>query len=290
MREPLGYFLLERGGWQGHLSDAQLTAPHVVGQTIRVPWSAIHAGRGAFHFNEIIERLRQCERTKRKAKLLIQTGRDGYSPEWIGGQWIQEGNGIGGKRAPAPWSPEMISAWADLWDGLGNWFGNHPLIVVAHITGPTWPSAEMHPAPGLKTKKGYSQAAMIGAWKTSGLIVARAFPDVAACLSISVQDEANLYVRDVIGELHDELGDQLRLQHNALAAKTKPLAPHHRLIADCHRMKGIGVGFEMLCTVKERIRFGSAAMDVMDGINIGKVAGGKWFDVYPQPEDIQGLR
>lgn len=283
---PEGYFLLERGGDQGPLTDAQLKAPHVVGQTIRVPWSAINPAPGEYIFDEITERLTQCRRTDRKAKLLIQTGRDGYSPEWIGGQWIQDGRN--GPKAPAPWSPDLLAAWGRLWGALGNSYHHNPCIVGVHITGPTWPSAEMHPAPGLRTKKGYSQAAMIQAWFNAGMIVAARFPNVAACLSISVQDEANLYVRDVIGELHDELGDQLRLQHNALAAKTKPTAPHHRLIADCHRMKGIGVGFEMLCTVKERVRFGSS--NIMDGINIGKAAGGEWFDVYPQPQDIRGLR
>lgn len=286
---PIGYFLLERGGSQGPLTDAQLKSPHVVGQTIRVPWSAVHIGRGEFNGREIDDRLNQCARTKRKAQLLIQTGRDGVSPGWIEGQWIQDGlDGSGGKRAPAPWSPQMMDAWAELWTWLGRHYGGS--VVGTKITGPTWPSAEMHPCPGLKTKKGYSQAAMINAWKNAGLIVARAFPEVAACLAISVQAEANSYVRDVIGELHDELGDQLRLQHNALAANTNPTAPHHRLIADCHRLKGIEVGFEMKCPVKDRARFGSAAMNVMEGINIGKLAGGRYFDVYPQPEDIKGLR
>lgn len=284
MREPIGYFLLERGGDQGPLTDAQLKAPHVVGQTIRIPWSRIHTGPGRFEWGELDGRLAQCKRTNRYAQLLIQTGRDGYSPKWFGGQFITDD----GQSAPAPWSPEMMNAWQELWGALGDKYAGNPLIVGTKITGPTWPSAEMHPCPTLKTKKGYSKAAMVEAWLSAGIAVVTAFPNVTASLAISVQSVADSYVRDVIGELNDNLRPgQLRIQHNALAAKTIATSDHHALVAECHK-RGIGVGFEMVCTVKNVQRFGSR--NIMDGIRIGKAAGGKWFDVYPQPEDIKGLR
>lgn len=284
MREPIGYFLLERGGDQGPLTDAQLKAPHVVGQTIRVPWSAVHTGPAEFDWAELDARLSQCKRTNRYAQLLIQTGRGDYSPDWFGGQFVT----ADGQRAPAPWSPEMLGAWRELWDALGVRYRGNPLIVGTKISGPTWPSAEMHPCPALRTKKGYSKAAMVEAWTSAGIAVASAFPNVTASLAISVQAEAGSYVRDVIGELNENLRPgQLRIQHNALAAKTIATADHHRLVADCHKL-GIGVGFEMLCTVKDFKRFGSR--NIMDGIRIGQRAGGRFFDVYPQPEDIKGLR
>lgn len=284
MREPIGYFLLERGGDQGALTDAQLKAPHVVGQTIRQPWSRIHKGKGQFDWRELDARLEQCRRTNRYAQLLIQTGRGGYSPEWFGGQFIMDD----GQKAPAPWSPQMMDAWRELWVAIGDRYPANPLIVGTKISGPTWPSAEMHPSPTLKTKKGYSKAAMIEAWTSAGIAVAAAFPNVTASLAISVQGVANSYVRDVIGELNDNLRPgQLRVQHNALAAKTVATADHHELVIDCHK-RGIGVGFEMLCTVKDFKRFGSR--NIMDGIRIGQRAGGLFYDVYPQPEDIKGLR
>lgn len=278
MREPLGYFLLERGGDQGPLTDAQLTSKNVVGQTIRIPWSRIHKGRGEFDWRELDARIAQCQRTNRLGQLLIQTGRDGYSPKWFGGQMVTDK----GKEAPAPWSPQMMDAWAELWGELGLRYRGTDCIVSTKITGPTWPSAEMHPCPGLKTKKGYSKAAMTSAWKSAGVIVAEAFPFVAASLAISVQAEANSYVRDVIGELSDALGDQLRIQHNALKnpKDMHPKAAHHELVKECHKL-GIGVGFEMV---------GPLGRDVVPAINYGKLAGGRWFDVYPQPADIQALK
>ncbi len=284
MREPIGYFLLERGGDQGALTDAQLKAPHVVGQTIRQPWSRIHKGKGQFDWRELDARLEQCRRTNRYAQLLVQTGRDGYSPDWFGGQFVT----ADGKRAPAPWSPQMMDAWRELWDALGVRYRGNPLIYGTKITGPTWPSAEMHPCPSLSTKKGYSKDAMIEAWTSAGIAVVNAFPNVTASLAISVQSVAGKYVRDVIGELNDNLRPgQLRVQHNALAANTDPASDHHRLVADCRKL-GIGIGFEMKCTVKDFKRFGSR--NIMDGVRIGQRAGGLFYDVYPQPEDIQGLR
>lgn len=285
MREPVGYFLLERGGLAGPLPDKLLTSPHVVGQTIRVPWSTVNPSGGVFEWDEIDHRLAQCKRLNRLAKLIIQTGRDGLSPKWFGGQRVV----ADGNTAPAPWSPQMLAAWAKTIAEAGRRYNAHPALVGVHATGPTWPSAEMHPVPRMANKAGYSKRAMVDAWGQAIAATGEAFPSVCVCLSISVQPPVNSFVNDVIGNAHDFLGDRLRIQHNALKARQAmdPNAAHHELVKACHRL-GIGVGFEMVTTVKDWQRFGSR--NVMDGINYGKLAGGRYFDVYPQPEDVNGLR
>lgn len=284
MRFPEGYFLLEQGGTnQAPLADSKLLAPLVVGQTIRVPWAKVQPSAGKFDWSEVDSRLAQCKRLNRKAKLLIQTGRDGMSPDWIGGQWIV----ADGKRIPAPWSPQLRDAISDLTKEAGKCYNANPLIVGVHATGPTWPSAEMHPAPNLSGKKGYSHKAMETAWLNAIGLWAAAFPDVAVLLSISVKEVAAKYCYAVVSAAFRQHGSQFTVQHNALAAKTSPTADHHEFVRDCHRA-GMRVWFEMLCTVKDFNRFGSR--NVMDGINKGKLIGASGFDVYPQPEDIKGLR
>lgn len=283
MREPIGYFLLERGGLAGPLHDSLLTAPHVVGQVIRLPWSTINPAPDKFEWDEIDDRLAQCKRLNRLAQLLIQTGRDGLSPKWFGGQRITDGK----TSAPAPWSPELASAWANMAREAGKRYNANPSLVGVKVSGPTWPSAEMHPCPNLAGKAGYSKSGMVKAWGGAIKAIGFAFPDVAVCLAISVQNPVNTFVRDVIHHSIETLGGRLRIQHNSLSAKTSQTAPHHVLVKDCRKL-GIDVGFEMVTTVRDWVRFGSK--NVMDGINIGKAAGGQYFDVYPQSEDVKGLR
>lgn len=283
MREPIGYFLLERGGVAGPLPDHYLTAPLVVGQVIRVPWSAVNPADGKYDWSEIDHRLAQCVRLNRVAQLLIQTGRDGLSPKWIGGQWIT-GEGT---RAPAPWSHQLASAWAKMTKEAGKRYNAQTALVGVKASGPTWPSAEMHPCPNLAGKKGYSRGGMVRAWGDAIKVMGEAFTDVAVSLAISVKKPVDSFVAEVIANAHQLLGDRLRIQHNSLSANTHKTAPHHALVEDCYKL-GVNVGFEMVTTVKDITRFGSR--NVMDGINIGKLAGAKWLDIYPQLEDIRGLR
>ncbi len=282
--QPQGYWLLKPGDPDRDVAEQMLRSPKIVGLTIRVPWSEVNPKPREFHFREIEENLDLCRKVKKPAKLLIQTGRDGLSPSWLPGQWL----GSGGKSAPAPWSPQLADAYATLMDSIGTRFRRDTTIVANHITGPTWPSAEMHPMPGLKHQKGYSVMAMREAWRDAAISANLAFPHLAGCLSISVQREADSYVRDVIGLARSIYGERLCIQHNALAADTGAQAGHHLLIQDCC-LKGIKVGFEMVCAAcDDPVRFGSR--NVMDGITVGRRVGGSWFDIYPRPKEVAALK
>lgn len=259
------------------VSDALLKLPTVSGLTIRVPWFAINSRPGVYDFSVIDRCLAQSQRCGHKpVKLIVQTGRDGLSPNWFGGQTYQ--------GAPIPWSPEMLAAHAQLMNELGRKYRYR--FYAVHITGPTHPSAEMHPAPNLDRVRGYSDAKMIQAWATAAQSVAAAFPDAALPLSISVKKPANRYVDATISKIRTIVGSRLILQHNALQADTSVTAPHHQLLMK-YRQLGVRVAFEMACSAADYpVRFGSA--DVMDGVRVGRNSGAEFIDVYPP--DLRGLK
>lgn len=284
LTQPYGFWLLKPGDPDRDVAESMLRNPKIVGLTIRVPWSEINPAPREFHWDEIDQNLKLCQRVGKPAKLLIQTGRDGLSPTWLGGQWI----GSAGKTSPAPWSPQLHDAYASMCEAVGHQYRTGSPIVANHVTGPTWPSAEMHPMPGLKHQKGYSVMAMREAWRDALISANLAFPKLPGCLSISTKQEADAYVRDVIGAARSIFGDRLCLQHNALAADTQATASHQRLLAQCWQ-QGIKTGNEMVCAAcDDPQRFGSR--NVMDGVRIGQKIGSSYFDIYPRPVEVANLK
>lgn len=284
LRSPVGYFALQPGdpavqkpGSNRQISTAQLQLPQVAGLTIRARWAWLHAGEGKFDFSFLDAQIERCRKLGKPYKLLVMTGANS-APEWIGGDWY--------RGAPVPWSPELSTRYGELVAELGRHYAKDPLLVGVHITGPTFPSAEMHPAPGIESVKGYSDQKMLDAWAGAIDQYAAAFPNNACILSISVRRPANRYLSKTIDHGRATLGERMTLEHNALKAGTQLLAPHHRVIAEQHQ-RGVRVGFEMVSAAANNpARFGSP--DVMDGVKIGKAAGGTYFDIYPP--DLSHLR
>lgn len=259
------------------VSDADLNHPAVHGLTIRVPWSAINPRPGIYDFSVIDRCLAQARRCGNKpVKLIVQTGRDGLSPKWFGGQ-THEG-------APVPWSPEMLAAHGQLMNELGRKYRYR--FYVVHITGPTHPSAEMHPAPNLARVRGYSDAKMVQAWVTAAQNVATAFPSESYALSISVKQPVNRFVDQTISKIRTIVGNRLVLEHNSLQADTSITAPHHQLLKKYSQL-GVRVGFEMACSATDYpARFGSS--NVMDGVKVGRNSGAEFIDIYPP--DLKALK
>lgn len=283
VRAPRGYFALQPGepavlqaGSKRLVADELLALPRVAGLTIRARWAWIHPSDGHFDFRFLDAQVARCHNAGKQYKLLVMTGRD-CSPEWIGGAWH--------RGAPVPWSDKLKQHYGALVAELGGKYAADPLLCGVHITGPTFPSAEMHPAPGIESVAGYSDQAMSRAWAASIDAYDAAFPETACLLSISVQPPARRYLGAVVEYGRQKLGERFTLQHNALKAATHPLAPHHMFVAT-QAKDGVRVGFEMVCPATNAARFGSR--DVMDGVERGKAAGGAYFDVYPP--DLKSLR
>lgn len=275
-------YILKPGVTSRDISDNDAKRPTVAGVTYRVPWAVLNPRRTSFDFTEVQEGVSQANRIRKPMKLIVQTGRGGASPKWIGGKWMSDG----AKDAPVPWSPELEAAHAAFVQKLGERFGRSGDISTVHITGPTWPSAEMHPMPGIERVQGYSDLKMLNAWKDAIDAYDVAFPGKFLALSISVQRPANRYVENVIAYARAHLGDRLILEHNSLAAKTDVTAAHHVLLLR-HKAAGGRIGFEAVCSaVDDPVRFGSR--DVNAGIRIGREAGADFIDVYGP--DIKGVK
>jgi hypothetical protein len=276
-RRPQGYFALQPGhpavlepGSSRVVPDRLIELPHVAGLTIRARWAWIHPTATSTDYTFLEAQAARCRRLGKGFKILVMTGVDS-SPRWLPGGWHAS--------APVPWGQEVREQYAILVRELGELFAEDPACVGTHITGPTYPSAEMHPAPSLESVKGYSVDAMAGAWKASIDAYAAAFPHTAACLSISVRGAARRYVNEVISYGRAALGDRFAVQHNALKASTLVQAPHQQLVAAAAR-DGVRTGYEMVCAAATNPRrFGSN--DVKVGIAIGRAAGGTYWDVYP---------
>lgn len=284
IRRPNGYFALQPGdpavlqpGNTRIVPDRLLELPQVAGLTIRARWAWLHPSDGKVDLGFLESQVDRCRRLGKNYKLLVMTGAE-CSPPWIGGAWHA--------RAPVPWSPELRAHYATLVEQLGARFRDDALCVGVHITGPTHPSAEMHPAPAIETVAGYSSGAMSEAWEASIDAYAAAFPHVSACLSVSVKGPARAYVAEVVAYGRHALGERFAVQHNSLKATTQNRAMHQRLITEMAHA-GVHTGYEMVCAAANNPRrFGSA--DVMTGIAIGKAAGGLYWDVYPP--DLKNLR
>jgi hypothetical protein len=259
------------------VSDEQLQLPRVAGLTIRARWPWLHPSAGQFDFSFLDTHVRRCHHIGKRYKILVMTGAQS-APQWIGGAWH--------RGAPVPWSAELKEHYGALVAELGKKYGADPLLAGLHVTGPTFPSAEMHPAPGIESVAGYSDQAMIEAWAGSIDAYSAAFPTTACILSISVRPPAVRYVERVTEYGKAKLGKRFTLQHNALKANTHPQAPHHVFVMSQGK-EGVRIGFEMVCAAANNPgRFGSPG--VMDGIAVGKAAGGVYFDVYPP--DLKSLR
>lgn len=284
VRHPAGYFALQPGdpavlqpNSKRIVPDRLLALPQVSGLTIRARWAWLQPSRTSTDLGFLEDQAARCQRLGKSYKVLVMTGA-GSSPKWIGGAWHS--------GAPVPWSPELREHYGLLVERLGLQFGNDALCVGTHITGPTFPSAEMHPAPAIESVAGFTLDVMREAWKASIDAYARAFPHTAACLSVSVKGVAASYVNDVIEHGRVALGDRFAVQHNALKASTQRGAPHQQLVAALAQ-DGVRTGYEMVCAAATAARrFGSP--DVMNGIAIGKEAGGVYWDVYPP--DLANLR
>jgi hypothetical protein len=284
IRAPRGYFALQPGdpavlqpGNKRIVSDELLMLPQVAGLTIRVRWSWLHLEQEQYDLGFVNAQVERCRKLRKRYKLLVMTGAN-CSPGWIGAAWH--------RGAPVPWTAELKEHYGALVAELGKRYADDPLLAGVHITGPTFPSAEMHPAPGIENVAGYSDQAMIDAWAASIDAYAAAFPKTACILSVSVRPPAVRYLGQVSDYGRAKLGERFTLQHNALKANTHPQAPHHVFIASQAKL-GIRVGFEMVCAAANNPgRFGSR--DVMIGIAGGKAAGGVYFDVYPP--DLKALR
>lgn len=243
-RSPRGWFVMQEVGAQ-NVKDNKLTHPKVSGLCLREKWNRLNPKLGVYNWSFLDKQIDRCVKTNRDIILSIYTGSN--APLWIAGPKFGPSDNV----APYPFDTRMLDAYAVMIEKVGAQYKNESHIVGIEIGGPTCPdmSIEMHYTHSPQKLKGYSEQAMIDAWKACGQEVAKAFPQCAIITDGGPAPGGNRGTR-VNTPFYDfmfkEYANRFFVTHCALKANTSISAPHHKLVTD-HKKRGGRTGFEAAC-------------------------------------------
>lgn len=161
------------------------------------------------------------------------------------------------EQAWADWSPSL----ADVTPKIRSWSAFTSAV-------PTFPSTQMHPAPGIESVKGYSDQKMLDAWAGAIDQYAAAFPEQC----VHPIDQRSTPREPLPCQNHRPRSRQVRSANDAPAQRPEGRYPTPRSAPPRDRQqhrRGVRVGFEMVSAAANNpTPFGSP--DVMDGVKIGK--------------------
>jgi hypothetical protein len=279
IRMPVGFYCMAPLG-QGHLvKDEVLSNPNVAGMVLRQRWSEFNPALDKFDFSYLESQFTRCKKFKKKIILSIYTGT--CSPLWLQKPphkvFFYDG-------APYPWDNTMHDLHSYMVQALGDHFNSDPSLSAVELSGPTFDSNELHYAPGLTKRLGYSVGKMTDAWETCIDQYARYFPScgLLSCGGISGQGSKGPVTRTVFDYLLKEYPKQGVVSHCALKASTTPTAVHHALVTE-YAKKGLYAGFEMVGPSIDSkqgrpvSRFGGK---FSTAIALGKKANARFFKYY----------
>jgi hypothetical protein len=282
VRQPTGFFVMQQVDHQ-NVSDAKLGSPKWTGIVIRERWSAVEPAANTYDWTFIDEQVARAKKLGKRYILAIYTGDN--DPTWLG---VPRYLG-----APYPWDATMLAEHGKMVEQLGKRYATDPDLVGVEIGGPTRApsgSLEMHLATGLTFQKGYSEAAMIAAWKQCVDQYAAVFPDCALISDGGVAPGGGrtTITQAVFDHLFAKYRDRANFSHCALKANTPPDAPHHVVVVNMEK-RGGRIGFEMIGpsvggTNGEKgavRRFGG---DFGQALQISQRDHAKWLKIYQGDE------
>jgi hypothetical protein len=282
IRQPGGYFVMQQVGAE-NVSDAKLRSPKWTGIVIRERWSSLAPTPDSYNWDFIDDQVARVKKLDKKYILAIYTGDN--DPAWL--------NVPLHMGAPYPWDATMLAAHGKMVAELGRRYARDPNLVGVEIGGPTrGPSGslEMHLAPGITLQDGYSEAALVGAWKKCIDQYASAFPSCALISDGGVAPGGGkaTITRAVFDYLFARYPERANFSHCALKANTPDNALHHAIVVNMAK-RGARIGFEMIGpSVGGRQgekgavrRFGG---DFASALQLASRADAKWLKVYQGDE------
>jgi hypothetical protein len=287
IRQPKGFYVMQEVGGQ-NVNDAKLKSARHQGILIRESWARLNPSKGQYNFSFLDNQISRCQSFNKQFILSIYTGSN--APVWIPGSKF----GPSGKLAPLPWNVDMLNAYAEMMGALANRYGDNKLLVGVEIGGPTCPdmSIEMHFTSNVQSQKGYSEQAMIDAWKKCGRAVADAFNNVAVITDGGPapgggKETINNAFYDYMFKTYP---NQFNVSHCALSAGTNEDWIGHTLVSG-HKKKGGRIGFEAVGPSVTRkgeplARFKGT---FSESLEIGKRAGMSWYKYYQDDEQFLPL-
>ncbi len=282
IRQPTGFFVMQQVDGQ-NVSDAKLKSPRWTGIVIRARWAMLEPQPNVFNWDFTDAQIARAKKAGKKYILAVYTGDN--DPVWLGVPLY--------RSAPLPWDAKMLTEHGKMVQKLGERYAHDADLVGVEIGGPTrGPSGslEMHLATGLTYQSGYSERAMIEAWKQCIDQYATAFPECALISDGGVAPGAGKasITQAVFDYLFAKYPERANFSHCALKANTPEDALHHKLVVDI-AARGGRIGFEMIGPSvggangeKGAVRrFGG---EFSQALSTARKASAKWLKVYQGDE------
>lgn len=279
------------------VNPSVLQLPFVEGISIRVVWKAIEPEEGRFDWSYLDNAFHEVGRAKKYAMLRVLPGTN--SPDWIYKKGV---NYVEFKdldrhhksyskilRMPVPWNDTYITEWIKFIYTLGKRYAANPTLILIHMAGPTYRTAEMYlprkgEAPILLEKAGYSKDKFVTAWKKVIDAYSYAFPGKSLGLNIDVPLKIDGALEEIIEYGIARIGTKLCIQGNWLSAYTPTpysFYPYNTILRLVQNKAGVNIGFQMLGSSEFRAtQQGPLDVAVQKGLN----AGARYFEIYQ--EDI----
>lgn len=282
IRQPTGFFVMQQVDGQ-NVSDAKLKSARWTGIVIRERWSTLEPQPHVFSWDFTDAQIARAKKYGKKYILAIYTGDN--DPAWLGVPLY--------RSAPLPWDAKLLAEHGKMVQKLGEHYAHDADLVGVEIGGPTrGPSGslEMHLATGLTYQSGYSERAMIDAWKQCIDQYATAFPECALISDGGVAPGAGKasITQVVFDYLLTNYPDRANFSHCALKANTPEDALHHKLVVDM-ATRGARIGFEMISPSVGGANGEKGAVRRFGGefhqaLETARKAHAKWLKVYQGDE------
>jgi hypothetical protein len=275
--------------------------PFLGGMSIRANWKDLEPQEGKTELSYLDDAFAETTKAAKNAMLRVLPGR--HSPDWLKDKSVRfvEFTDVNkyhvtyGKRikTPLPWDEAYISAWVKFVGQLGKKYNQQRELVLVHMAGPTWHSAEMHlprfsrECRTVLAKAGYSKESLVDAWKKTIDAFGAAFPDKALALNLAVPFKEDGALEEIVQYARSRLGKRLCAQDNQLSDHHENSVTY-KLVQTLGK-QGVNIGFQMLDSTKERPgRQGSLRLSLEQGL----AAGAQYFEIYqadllePQNRDL----
>jgi hypothetical protein len=259
------------------------------GFSIRANWKDLEPEEGKTDLSYLDEAFAQTGKASKHAMLRVLPGQ--HSPDWLNGKGVHfiEFTDVNkyhvtyGKRIriPLPWDDAYLSAWVKFIRQLGIKYNKQPELVLVHMAGPTWHSAEMHlprfsrESRTMLGKAGYSKDSLVSAWKKIIDAFGEAFPDKFLALNLAVPFREDGAMEEIVQYARARLGNRLCAQDNQLSDHHENSVTY-KLVQTLGK-QGVNIGFQMLDSAKDRPgRQGSLRGSIEQGLAVGA----EYFEIY----------
>jgi len=270
----------------------------LTGLSIRANWKELEPEEGKIDLSYLDNAFAQTGRAGKRAMLRILPGQ--HSPDWVSRKGVRfieftdvnKYHATYGKpiRIPLPWDEAYLSAWVRFIGQVGAKYNKQGELVLVHMAGPTWHSAEMHlprfsrESRVMLEKAGYSKNNIVNAWKKVIDTFAEAFPDKSLALNLAVPFREDGAMEDIVQYATAKLGKRLCAQDNQLSDHHENSVTYK--LVQTLGQQGVNIGFQMLDSAKDRPgRQGSLRLSIEQGLS----AGAQYFEIYQadllQPQD-----